>query len=112
MSEPTTKVVRKLTTMQSFTLVSIMKEEERGYATKGLNDPEYAEFVNSLGLDFTVTVGNVQGARTAIGIPATNRVKTEATKVAAEEVIARLVALEYRLDRLLKYFSGQARRDL
>ena len=106
------KVVRKLTTMQSFTLVSLMKEEERGYVAKGMNDPEYTEYVNSLGLDFTVTVGNIQGARTAMGLPATKFVQTNATKVAAEEVLSRLASVEDKLDRLLRYFSEQARRDL
>lgn len=106
------KVVRKLTTMESFTLVTVMKEPERGYAAKGLTDHEYAEFFNSLGYDFTVTTGNISGARTAMGIPASRTVKGAAEKTAAEEVLARLGAIEGKLDRLLKYFSEQARRDL
>lgn len=105
------KVVRKLTTMQSFQLVSLMGEAERGYVAKGMNDPEYTEFVNSLGWDFTVTTRNVSGARTAMGLPATRNIPP-AAKVTAEEVIARLTSIELILNRLLEYFNEQARRDL
>jgi hypothetical protein len=106
------KVVRKLTTMQSFQLVSFMRNGETGYVTKALNDPEYAEFVNQQGWDFSVTVGNIQGARTAMGLPATKNAGQVAAKTAAEEVLSRLASVEDKLDRLLKYFSEQARRDL
>lgn len=107
------KVVRKLTTMQSFHLVTLMKDPETGYVAKGMNDPEYAAFINSQGLDFTVTVGNISGARTAMGLPATKNAKDVASKTAAAEgVLARLASIEDKLNRLLVYFSEQAKRDL
>lgn len=100
---------------KSFVLMTVVQQH---YVESGMNDVEFADsfskgqFVNVHEQFFPVTDGNISGARKALGIESNARRGNDVAKMAAEEVIARLASVEDKLDRLLRYFSEQARRDL
>lgn len=97
----------QLTKKQNFDLMS---EIQKNYTESGLGDKEFAE---KFSVDFFfVNANHVGNSRDQLGIPARRFARTNADKTAAEEVLAQLASVEGKLDRLLKYFSEQARRDL
>lgn len=101
------KQMSKLTSIQSFELMGYIKEH---YTASGLFDKEFAEKFSAE--RFPVTTANVQGARTQLGIESAFLKRSSAASTAAEEVLDKLAKIEDKLDRLLRYFSEVARRDL
>ena len=96
-----------LTKVQSFELMSVIKEH---YTASGKTDKEFAEWFSAE--HFPVKETHVDSHRSQLGIPAKRFAKVEATRVAAEEVLAMLTHLTQRVDAIYIYLSGQAERDL
>ena len=100
---------------KSFVLMTVV---QTAYVESGMNDVEFAQafsqgqFAAVNPQCFPVTDGNISGARKALGIESNARRGNDAAKMAVEEVITRLASVEDKLDRLLRYFSEQARGDL
>lgn len=102
------KAARKqLTKLESFQLMQAIQEN---YTKSSLDDKQFAEDFTAK--NFYVNENHVANSRQQLGITAKRFANVKAVEVAAEEVIRRLGNLEDKLDRLLKYFSEQARRDL
>ena len=102
---------RKLNAVESFKLFGFIQDPQTGFMAKRMSDHEYATYASNI-LGFSLTIGNIQGARSALNIPATQNAAASAAKTAAQEVTDKLSSIEDKVNRIYRYLSEQAKRDL